>query len=72
MTTVAGLINADLKEYSVRRQRYFESSSLSFREKLKNKPALRKYRRDRILHKIMRQDMRFVTESIAKEIAGNS
>lgn len=70
MTTVSDLINADLKEYGARRQRYFESSSLSFLEKIKNKPQFRKYPRDRILHRLLRLNMNFFTKTIANDIEG--
>lgn len=70
MTTVADLINAGLKEYAARRQRYFESSSLSFREKLKHKPAMRKYPRDKVLYRLMRLNVGFVIDGIGEDISG--
>jgi len=58
MSTTAELIAADLKEYSARRQRYWQSSSLSTREKIKHRCKLKSYRRDRVLFKLMDINMK--------------
>lgn len=58
MSTTAELIAADLKEYSARRQRYWQSSSLSTREKIKQRCKLKSYRRDRVLFKLMDINMK--------------
>ncbi|HGY4912827.1 TPA: hypothetical protein ACNU9R_002518 [Citrobacter freundii] len=58
MSTTAELIAADLKEYSARRQRYWQSSSLSTREKIKHRCKLKSYRRDRVLYMLMDINMK--------------
>lgn len=58
MSTTAELIAADLKEHSARRQRYWQSSSLSTREKIKHRCKLKSYRRDRVLFKLMDINMK--------------
>lgn len=53
MSTTAELIAADLKEHSARSQRYWKSSSLSTREKIKHRRKFKSYRRNKVLFRLM-------------------
>ncbi len=58
MSTTAELIASDFKEHSARRQRYWQSSSLSTLEKIKYRWKSKPYRRDRVLFKLMDINMK--------------
>ncbi|WP_455769518.1 DUF7301 family protein [Serratia fonticola] len=57
MTTVAELLQSDLKEALARRTQYWRSSSLPAMERFKHKPTPPKSPRDRVLKHIMRMNM---------------
>lgn len=67
MSTTADLIAADLKERSVRNQNYWQSSSLSLREKIKNRPSPPAWRRDKVLRKLMNINMQAAVKLARKE-----
>ncbi|WP_240116223.1 DUF7301 family protein [Erwinia endophytica] len=57
MTTAQELIRIDITESGRQMQQYYKSSSLPFAERRKHKPKGCQYRRDRVLHSIMRREM---------------
>lgn len=57
MTTAKELMAHDFAENRRMIERYRKSSSLPFREKMKNKPKGKGYRRDRVLLRIINNDM---------------
>lgn len=58
MSTTADLISADLKERSARNQLYWQSSSLSMREKIKYRGKGKSYRRNRVLFRLIDINMK--------------
>ncbi|EMA8630586.1 hypothetical protein VEM07_002168 [Cronobacter sakazakii] len=67
-TTTAALQSAALKEFSARNQRYWSSSSLPTREKVKHRKPLKAYRRDRVMNAILRRDINRKMEIARNEI----
>ncbi|MHA3924551.1 DUF7301 family protein [Klebsiella oxytoca] len=48
------------------RKRYWQSSSLPFSEKRKHRPQPCRFRRDRVLQKIMRREMEYMANSLSQ------
>jgi len=57
MTDAKDLIRIDIMEQGRERRRYFKQSNLPTKEAFANKPAGKTYRRDRVLHRLMRLNM---------------
>ncbi|HHT2832378.1 TPA: DUF7301 family protein [Klebsiella aerogenes] len=57
VSTVGEIVRSDMEQSGVLRKRYWQSSSLPFREKRKHRPHPCHFRRDRVLQKIMRREM---------------
>ncbi|EPT7054661.1 hypothetical protein P2G72_09070 [Cronobacter sakazakii] len=67
-TTTAALQNAALKEFNTRTQRYWQSSSLTAKEKKKYLRPHKPYRRDRVMNAILRRDISRKMEIARNEI----
>lgn len=63
MSTVNQLFKADITENGYRHRRYWKSSRLPVRERIKNKPVGPKYPRDKVLLKLMRLEMDVIIHS---------
>lgn len=57
MSTINDLFKAVITESGYRHRRYWKSSRLPVRERIKNKPVDPKYPRDKVLMKLMRLEM---------------
>ncbi|ELY6320446.1 hypothetical protein SNQ60_002244 [Cronobacter turicensis] len=67
-TTTAVLWSAALKEFNTRTQRYWQSSSLTAKEKKKYLRPSKPYRRDRVMDAILRRDINRRMEIARNEI----
>lgn len=56
-STVGEIVRSDMEQSGAHRKRYWQSSSLPFREKRKHRPQPCHFRRDKVLKKIMRREM---------------
>ncbi|WP_326494852.1 DUF7301 family protein [Klebsiella aerogenes] len=56
-STIGEIVRSDMEQSGAHRKRYWQSSSLPFREKRKHRPQPCHFRRDRVLQKIMRREM---------------
>lgn len=65
MTDARDLIQIDIIEQGHARRRYFKQSNLPTKEAFSNKPAGKTYRRDRVLHRLMRLEMAWAVKQIS-------
>ncbi|HIC8950928.1 TPA: DUF7301 family protein [Klebsiella pneumoniae] len=65
-STVGELVRSDMERSGALRKRYWQSSSLPFREKRKHRPQPYRFRRDRVLQKIMRREMEAMVNRLSK------
>ncbi|ELY2751800.1 hypothetical protein SNN85_003136 [Cronobacter sakazakii] len=74
-TTTAALQSAALTEFTTRFKRYWQSSSLTAKEKKKYLSPSKTYRRDRVMNAILRRDisrkMEIARNEIIASIRGN-
>lgn len=68
MSTVNEIFNADITESSYRHQKYWKSSTLPVRERIKNKPKNRKYPRDKVLLNLMHLEMSAAIKLIGSKV----
>lgn len=66
LSTFQQLIHHDMTEWSYKMTRYRQQSSLPTREMLKNKPSPKKSPRDKVMRRIMKTEMKKITDSINK------
>lgn len=66
MTTAQEFIRIDITQSGRLLRQYYKSSSLPWPERRKYRPEVCQYRRDKVLHQIMRREMAKVLESISK------
>ncbi|WP_105546200.1 DUF7301 family protein [Cronobacter sakazakii] len=67
-TTTAALHSATLTEINSRTKRYWQSSSLTAKEKKKHLSPSKPYRRDRVMNAILRRDISRKMEIARNEI----
>ena len=65
MTDAKDLIRIDIMEQGRERRRYYKQTNLPTREAFANKPAGKTYRRDRVLHRLMRLEMAWAVKQIS-------
>ncbi|MDX7436063.1 hypothetical protein [Klebsiella pneumoniae] len=65
-STVGEIVRSDMVQSGSLRKRYWQSSSLPFREKRKRRPQPCHFRRDRVLQKIMRREMEAMVNRLSK------
>lgn len=65
MTDAKDLIRIDIMEQGRERRRYFKQSNLPTKEAFSNKPAAKTYRRDRVLHRLMRIEMAWALKQVS-------
>lgn len=65
MTDAKDLIRIDIIEQGHARRRYFKQSNLPTEEAFANKPAGKTYRRDRVLHRMMRLEMAWAVKQVS-------
>lgn len=63
-STIQELTGADMEQGNSLHRRYWNSSSLPIRERRKHRPSLCNYRRDRVLRKIMKNEMAALAKKI--------
>ncbi|WP_064743330.1 DUF7301 family protein [Klebsiella aerogenes] len=66
VSTVGEPVRSDMEQSGALRKRYWESSSLPFRERRKCRPQPCHFRRDRVLQKIMRREMEAMANRLSK------
>ncbi|MGR7336751.1 DUF7301 family protein [Klebsiella aerogenes] len=66
VSTVGELARSDMEQSGALRKRYWQSSSLPFREKRKHRPQPCRFRRDRVLQKIMRREMEAMANRLSQ------
>ncbi|EOD2804681.1 hypothetical protein ACJLW1_003205 [Klebsiella aerogenes] len=66
VSTVGELVRSDMEQSGALRKRYWESSSLPFREKRKHRPQRCHFRRDKVLQKIMRREMEAMVNRLSQ------
>lgn len=71
VSTVGEIVRSDMEQSGALRKRYWQSSSLPFREKRKHRPQPSHFRRDRALQKIMRREMEAMANRLSKIDASN-
>lgn len=57
VSTIGEIVRSDMEHSGALRKRYWQSSSLPFRERRNHRPQPCRFRRDRVLQKIMRMEM---------------
>ncbi|HBZ1969539.1 TPA: hypothetical protein MHM03_15725 [Klebsiella pneumoniae] len=65
-STVGEIVRSDMVQSGALRKRYWQSSSLPFREKRKHRPQPCHFRRDRVLQKIMRREIEAMVNRLSK------
>lgn len=63
-STIQELTGADMEQGRALYRRYWNSSSLPIRERRNNRPSLCNYRRNRVLRKIMKNEMSALAKNI--------
>lgn len=66
VSTVGEIVRSDMEQSGALRKRYWQSSSLPFREKRKHRPQPYRLRRDRVLQKIMRREMEAMVNRLSQ------
>ncbi|WP_432648799.1 DUF7301 family protein [Klebsiella oxytoca] len=66
VSTVGEIVRSDMEHSGALRKRYWQSSSLPFREKRKHRPQTCRFRRDRVLQKIMRREMEVMVNRLSQ------
>lgn len=66
VSTVGELARSDMEHSGALRKRYWQSSSLPFRERRKHRPQPCRFRRDRVLQKIMRREMEAMANRLSQ------
>ncbi len=66
VSTVGELARSDMEHSGALRKRYWQSSSLPFRERRKHRPQPYRFRRDRVLQKIMRREMEAMANRLSQ------
>lgn len=64
MSTAEQILSADIKESSARHVRYWMASSLPPIERHREKPKPKSYRRDRVMRRIIRLNMRTLIDAL--------
>lgn len=67
-STVGEIVRSDMVQSGALRKRYWQSSSLPFRERRKHRPQPCHFRRDRVLQKIMRREMEAMVNRLSKSM----
>lgn len=66
VSTVGEIVRSDMEQSGALRKRYWESSSLPFRERRKHRPQPSRFRRDRVLQKIMCREMEAMVNRLSQ------
>ena len=66
VSTVGEIVRSDMEHSGALRKRYWESSSLPFRERRKCRPQPCHFRRDRVLQKIMRREIEAMANRLSQ------
>lgn len=66
VSTVGEIVMSDMEHSGAIRKRYWQSSSLPFREKRKHRPQPCHFRRDRVLQKIMCREMEAMVNRLSQ------
>ncbi|WP_435390687.1 DUF7301 family protein [Klebsiella aerogenes] len=66
VSTVGEIVRSDMEQSGALSKRYWQSSSLPFREKRKHRPQPCRFRRDRALQKIMRREMEAMANRLSQ------
>lgn len=65
-STVGEIVRSDMEQSGAHRKRYWQSSSLPFRERRKHRPQPCHFRRDKVLQKIMRREMEAMVNRLSQ------
>jgi len=65
-STIQNLMGADMDQGGALYKRYWNQSSLPVRERKNNRPTFCKFRRDRVLRKLMNNEMKALVSRIQK------
>lgn len=70
-STMSELLHSDLVCCRNIMGRYFKSSSLSIGERQRNKPKVCQFRRDKVLRKLIKIQMNYITSRATDSAGGN-
>ncbi|HAK1937640.1 TPA: DUF7301 family protein [Salmonella enterica subsp. enterica serovar Muenchen] len=65
-STIQELTGSDMEQGNSLYKRYLKASSLPFKEKIKHRPSLCRFRRDRVLRRLMQNEMKSLTIRIER------